>query len=134
MDGIKLCGKRLKVKTDQNWQTPYQPHDSTASHSVSYSYPQHQSHYGESNTLQYDSWVSDYTVATMTFGDGDLGDHAGQLSGANVEPEFIDPLVVDGSKNRDQPKSSSNGERSTKEKSKKNSTSDSKGKQKHKRH
>lgn len=70
----------------------------------------------------------------MTFGDGDLGDHAGQLSGTNVEPEFIDPLVVDGSKNRDQPKSSSNGERSTKEKSKKISTSDSKGKQKHKRH
>jgi RNA recognition motif-containing protein len=137
LDGVKLRGNRLKVKTDQDWQTLYPTHYSTTSHNMSHSYPQHQSHLVETNIPQHVNLASDYSVTTMKFGDGDHGDHGdhiGQLAGANLEPEFIDPLVVDGSKNRDLPKLPSNGERSTKGKSKKDLGGDSKGKQKHKRH
>jgi RNA recognition motif-containing protein len=134
LDGVKLRGNRLKVKTDQDWQTLYPTHYSTTSYSMSHSYPQHQSHLVETNIPQYVNLASDYQVTPMKFGDGDHGDRTGQLASANLEPEFIDPLVVDGSKNRDLPKSPSNGERSTKGKSKKDLGGHSKGKQKHKRH
>jgi RNA recognition motif-containing protein len=134
LDGVKLRGNRLKVKTDQDWQTLYPTHYSTTLHSMSHSYPQHQSHFAETNIPQYANLASDYPVTTQKFGDGDHGDYIEQLASANLEPEFIDPLVVDGSKNRDLPKSPSNGERLTKGKSKKDLGSDSKGKQKHRRH
>jgi RNA recognition motif-containing protein len=133
LDDVKLRGNLLKVKTDQDWQTLYPTHYSTTSHNMSHSYPQHQSHLVETNISQYVNLASDYPVTTMKFGDGDYGGHIGQLAGAILEPEFIDPLVVDGSKNRDLPKLPSNGERSTKGKPKKDLGGDSKGKQKHKR-
>lgn len=69
----------------------------------------------------------------MIYEYSDGGNDTEQLSEAKLEPEFINPLVVDGSKNRDSPKSSSNGERSTKGKYQKDRGSDSKGKQKQKK-
>lgn len=135
LNGIAFRGKRLKVKTDQDWQTLYPSHSPTASHGEGPSYFQHQSQQAETNNLQCGTWTSacPATSATREDGGGPGDRTAGQPSDANPAPEFIEPLVVDGSRDRNLPKSSSSKEHGD-SKSKRNRGGDAMGKQKHNRH
>jgi len=140
LDGIIFCGNRLKVKTDQNWQTIYPSHPFNDSKSETRLQYQHNCFPLGAEIPQNGEWAPSYSAVAKTGNGGYSTNVVGQLSGASREPEFIEPLVVDGSKTRDLPKSSNNGERSakekakekTKEKVKKDRGSDLKGK--HKKH
>jgi RNA recognition motif. (a.k.a. RRM, RBD, or RNP domain) len=100
LDGIAFRKSRLKVKTDQDWQTLYPVQLSTAGYIVndlSYHYqPQHV----QAAYHQCEQRSPSYPVTSATYEDNDPGEYTEQTPSANPEPDTTIPAVVDGSKYR----------------------------------
>ena len=98
LDGIMFRKNRLKVKTDQDWQTLYPVQSSTANYpgnDPSYHYqPQH----GQAASHQQRS--PSYPVTSAVYENNDPEEYVEQTPSANPEPETAVPAVVDGSKHR----------------------------------
>jgi hypothetical protein len=100
LDGIRFRNNRLKVKTDQDWQTLYPVQSSTADYMVndpSYHYqPQHV----QTASQQSEQQSLSYSMTPAAHEDTDREEHAEQTPSANPEPETTTPPVVDGSRRR----------------------------------
>jgi RNA recognition motif-containing protein len=98
LDGIVFRKNRLKVKTDQDWQTLYPFQSSTANYPVNdpgyYYQPQH----GQAASHQQCS--PSYPVTSAAYENNDPEEYVEQTPSENPEPETTVPAVVDGSRNR----------------------------------
>lgn len=100
LDGIIFRKNRLKVKTDQDWQTLYPVQSSTADYRVNDPSYHYQPQYVQAASHQSEQWSPSYSVTSAAYEGKDPGEYSEQTPSTNPEPETTIPAVVNGSRHR----------------------------------